>query len=134
MSSISTLPPPSLITLSHIISIYRFDVDLREFREWKYLALTSRHGQVLLDNCYYYLFLYSEAGKGHSHHLPQLPLGAVAGHHHRSQLRIVEGDGRGGRAVQEMKRHARATGARTSTITSEPRGMAGSGGSGLWRV
>ena len=81
-------------------------------------------------NGYYYLFPYSEAGKGHIHYLPDLPLRAVAGHHHCPQVRIIEGDGRGGRAVQSMQRHARATGARPSTITREPRRSPGAGGAG----
>ena len=42
----------------------------------------------------------------HIHHLAHLPLPAVAGHHHRPQARIVEGDGGCGRAVQPVQGHS----------------------------
>jgi hypothetical protein len=64
----------------------------------------------------------------HIHHLAHLPLPAMAGHDDSAEARIgCPGSSR--RAVQEVQGHCSTPGARPSTMTSEPRGISGSGGS-----
>jgi len=62
----------------------------------------------------------------HIHHLAHPSLLAVRRHHHRPQARVVEGDGCGRRAVQQMQR--RGAGRAAFDDHQRPAGDIGQGG------
>ncbi len=74
------------------------------------------------------IFALSFCRQRHIHHLAHGPLRAVRCHDHRPQARVGCPGLQRARRASRMQR--RCAGARPSMMTSEPRGMAGRGGSG----